>query len=85
VRPAQSRQRNPDWENEVAMAALDDVQEARPTFTVRMLKYGTYEVVTTPDEESPSRHISDFRSKDEAQAWIRESGPNWVKRHVRRR
>ncbi len=66
------------------MATLDDVRPAEPTFTVRSLKYGTYEVVTTPDDESPSRHISDFRSKAEAQAWIRENGSNWVKRHVRR-
>lgn len=63
---------------------LDDVRQAESAFTVRMLKYGTYEVVTAPDDESPPRHISDFRSKAEAQAWIRENGSNWVKRQVRR-
>ena len=63
---------------------MDDVRQAESGFTVRMLKYGTYEVVTTPDDESPPRHISDFRSEAEAQDWIRQNGSNWVKKHVRR-
>lgn len=65
------------------MEILDEASEAETTFTVRKLKYGTVEVVMRPDEQSPTRHISDFRSADEAQAWIREHGSTWVKRHVR--
>jgi hypothetical protein len=69
---------------EVAMATMEKLGEAEKAFTVRMLKYGTCEVVTKPDAETPARHISDFRSEAEAQAWIRESGPDWMRRQARK-
>ena len=56
--------------------------QAEPIFTVRSLKYGTFAVVMQPDEQSPTRHISDFRSAAEAQAWIREQGSSWAKRNL---
>lgn len=56
----------------------DDDRQLEPTFTVRMLKYGTCEVVMKLDVDAPTTHISDFRSKDEAQAWIRENAPVWI-------
>lgn len=64
------------------MTTTDDLLREEPIFVVRTLKYGTYEVVAR-EAEMPARHISDFRSEDEAQAWIRESGPDWVKKHPR--
>jgi hypothetical protein len=66
------------------MATVEKLEEPDQAFTVRLLKYGTCEVVTKPDAETPSRHISDFRSEAEAQAWIRESGPDWVRRQARK-
>lgn len=64
------------------MASFDESSETGPGFTVRELKYGTVEVVRQADEHGPTRHISDFRSAAEAQAWIREHGSIWVKRHA---
>ncbi len=59
------------------MEASDANHVPEPVFTVRMLKYGTYEVVMRRDRETPTKHISDFRSRDEAQAWIEENAPTW--------
>ena len=64
------------------MTTLDDSHPPEPIFTVRMLKYGTYEVVLEQDDDTPRRHISDFRSKDEAQTWIKEHAASWVKRKL---
>ena len=64
------------------MTALDDSRSPEAVFTVRPLKYGTYEVVLEQDVETPRRHISDFRSKDEAQTWIKENAASWVKRKL---
>jgi hypothetical protein len=50
-----------------------------------MLKYGTYEVVMKRDLESPTRHISDFRSRDEAQTWIKENAAYWRRNLPHRR
>jgi hypothetical protein len=56
-----------------------------PTFMVRMLKYGTYEVVMKRDRETPTKHISDFRSRDEAQTWIKENAASWQRNIPHRR
>ena len=61
------------------MGPIDDCRRLESAFVVRMLKYGTYEVVLQSDAEAPPKHISDFRSKDEAQAWIKENAPGWHK------
>lgn len=66
----------------MARVNVNEATQAEPVFTVRSLKYGTFEVVMRPDEQSPTRHISDFRSAAEAQAWIREQGSSWVKRNL---
>ena len=66
----------------MARVNVNDATQAEPIFTVRSLKYGTFEVVMQPDERSPTRHISDFRSAAEAQAWIREQGSSWAKRNL---
>ena len=66
----------------MARVNVNDATQAEPIFTVRSLKYGTFEVVMQPDERSPTRHISDFRSAAEAQAWIREQGSSWVRRNL---
>ncbi|MGH7036101.1 MAG: hypothetical protein ACREFL_20435 [Stellaceae bacterium] len=61
---------------------VNEATQAEPIFTVRSLKFGTFAVVMQPDERSPTRHISDFRSAAEAQTWIREQGSSWVKRNL---
>ena len=45
-----------------------------------MLKYGTYEVLLEQDAEFPRKHISDFRSRAEAQSWIKENAGSWARR-----
>jgi len=67
------------------VGTVDDRQQVEAAFAVRMLKYGTCEVVLKPDPESPARHIADFRSKDEAQAWIKENARSWHKASPPRR
>jgi hypothetical protein len=64
------------------VTALEDSRPPEPVFTVRPLKYGTFEVVLEEDFETPRRHISDFRSKDEAQTWIKENAAAWAKRRL---
>ena len=56
-----------------------------PVFVVRMLKHGTCEVLLEQDAEMPRRHISDFRSKAEAQTWIRENAASWTRKLPYRR
>jgi len=65
--------------------AIDDYHQTGPSFAVRMLKYGTYEVVMKRGIETPPTHISDFRSRDEAQAWIRENASGWLRSVPHRR
>jgi hypothetical protein len=56
-----------------------------PIFTVRMLKYGTNEVVMKRDLESATKHIGDFRSRDEALTWITENAASWRRNLPHRR
>jgi len=46
-------------------------------FAVRVLKYGTCEVLLKRDPDRPPQHIADFRSPAEARAWIKENAPAW--------
>jgi hypothetical protein len=50
-----------------------------------MLQQGTCEVLLEQDAETPRRHISDFRSRDEAQTWIKENAAAWTRKVPHRR
>jgi hypothetical protein len=64
------------------VATINAHHPPNSTFAVRMLKYGTCEVVLKRDVETPPMHIRDFASRDEAQAWIRENAGVWVVRRA---
>jgi hypothetical protein len=47
-------------------------------FVVKKLKYGGYELVFKGDREAYARHISDFRSEDEAKIWVSENAAKFA-------
>lgn len=59
------------------METAEDYHQPESIFAVRLLKYGTCEVVLKRDRDSPTKHIADFRSPDEARAWIKENAAAW--------
>lgn len=59
---------------------LGDLRQSDTVFTVRKLKYGGYEVLMEGDPDMPRRHVSDFRSENEAKIWIAENSSVFSRR-----
>lgn len=52
---------------------MSDASVSKDLFTVRKLSHGGFEVLVEGDEDTPRRHVCDFRSDYEARMWIAEN------------
>lgn len=53
-----------------------------PTFSVQELKTPAFEVLIEPKSYAPAERIRVFRSKAQAEEWIKEKSKKWLAKHA---
>ena len=54
----------------------------KPAFSIHELKEPAFEIKIEPKDYAPEERIRIFRSRDQAEAWIKAKSKKWLAKHA---